>query len=43
MKIEMIQPRLPTEQEIESEIKRLRDKARYRNAPAGTIRILIFL
>ena len=43
MKIEMIQPRLPTEQEIESEIKRLRDKARYRNALAGTIRILIFL
>ena len=43
MKIEMIQPRLPTEQEIESEIKRLRDKARYRNALAGTICILIFL
>ena len=33
--------KLPTEQEINAEIERLRDNARYRNALAGTFRIVI--
>ena len=41
MKTEKIQHRLPTEQEIESEIERVREKARYRNALASTIRIIV--
>ena len=41
MKTEKIQHSLPTEQEIESEIERVREKARYRNALASTIRIIV--
>lgn len=43
MKIEMTHPRLPTEQEIDTEIKRLRERARYRSALARTGRIVVFL
>lgn len=41
MKTEKIQHRLPTEQEIESELERVRDNRRYRSALASTIRIIV--
>lgn len=40
-KTEKKQYKLPTEQEIETELKRMRENARYRSALFGTIRILI--